>query len=203
MGGRREGANGGTRRRRDTAFARCVWNGHWVRCGRGGLVFLAFARSAARRLGDSAARRLIGSPAQRWERPRNRSHVAARDQTTKPSWGSDAQAELRRIPAFLSMEVSLKKRYYEQTRPRPGVSTPGFLVIGQLCSKALATNTHVPHTGVWVVGFPGCPLLLRTSLLQRRAPHASHSSAKRRSEKRHQKPARADFWAVKLRSQLH
>ena len=108
MGGRREEAKGGTRRRRDTAFARCVWNGHWVRCGRGGLVFLALARSAARRLGDSAARRLVGSQAQ-WERPRNRSHVAARDRTTKPSWGSDAQAELRRVPAFLSMEVSLKK----------------------------------------------------------------------------------------------
>ena len=59
----RQEAKGGTRRRRDTAFARCVWNGHWVRCGRGGLVFLALARSAARRLGDSAAWRLVGSPA--------------------------------------------------------------------------------------------------------------------------------------------
>ena len=49
-------------------------------------------------------------------------HVAAHDRTTKPSWGSDAQAELRRIPAFLSMmEVSLKKIITKKTRPRPGV----------------------------------------------------------------------------------
>ena len=73
-----------------------------------GLVFLALARSAARRLGDSAAWRLVGSPAQ-WERPRNQSHVAARDRTIKPRWGADVQAKLMRIPAFLSQEVSLKK----------------------------------------------------------------------------------------------
>ena len=42
-----------------------------------------------------------------------------------------------------------------------------------------ATNTHVLHTGIWVVGFQVCPLLLRTSLLPEAAPHASHSSAKR------------------------
>ena len=67
------------------------------------------SRSAARRrLGDSAARRLVGSPAQ-WKRPRNPNHVAARDRTTKPSWGLDAQAGLMRIPAFLPMEVSVKK----------------------------------------------------------------------------------------------
>ena len=48
-------AKGGTRRYRDTSltsFARCVWNGHWVRCERGRLVLLTLARSAARRLGD-------------------------------------------------------------------------------------------------------------------------------------------------------
>ena len=66
--------------------------GSGVRCGRGGLVFLlALARSAARRLGDSAAWRLVGSLAQ-WERPRNRSHVAARDRTIKPSWGAGVLA---------------------------------------------------------------------------------------------------------------
>ena len=47
---------------RNTAFARCVWDGHWVRCGRYGHVFLALARSAARRLGDSAAWRLVARP---------------------------------------------------------------------------------------------------------------------------------------------
>ena len=70
--------------------------------------FLALARSAARRLGDSAARRLVGSPAQ-WERPRNRSHVAAHDRTTKPSWGADAQAGLMRIPAFLPRKCPRSK----------------------------------------------------------------------------------------------
>ena len=120
VGGRREEAKGGTRRRR-AAFARCIWDGHWVRCGRGGLVFLALARSAAaRRLGDSAARRLVGSPAQ-WKRPRNRSHVAARDRTTKPSWGLDAQAGLVRLPAFLPMEVSVKQNIPKKARLRPGV----------------------------------------------------------------------------------
>ena len=91
------------------------------RCGRGGLVFLALARSAARRLGDPAARRLVGSPAQ-WWRPRDRSHVAACDRTTKPSWGPDAQAGLMRIPAFLPMEVSVKTPPPPQKKygPRPG-----------------------------------------------------------------------------------
>ena len=56
------------------------------------------ARSAARRLGDSAARRPVGSPA-RWERPRNRSHVAARDRTTKPSRGHHLRLVGLRTPA--------------------------------------------------------------------------------------------------------
>ena len=40
------------------------WNGPRGRCGRGGLVFLALARSAARRLSDLAAWRPADSPAQ-------------------------------------------------------------------------------------------------------------------------------------------
>ena len=122
-GGERRNTAASGNRIRAVRLESGIWNGHWVRCGRGGLVFLALARSAARRrLGGSAARRLVGSPAQ-WERPRNRSHVAARDRTTKPSWESDAQVELRRVPAFLSMEVSLKKviTHYEKNVPCPGV----------------------------------------------------------------------------------
>ena len=59
----RRQAKGGTRRCRDTAFAGGIWNGPRGQCGRSGLVFLALARSAARRLGDSAAWRPAGSPA--------------------------------------------------------------------------------------------------------------------------------------------
>ena len=51
----------------------------------GSFAWRSRARRLVRRLGDSAAWRLIGSPAQ-WERPRNRSHVAVRDRTTKSSW---------------------------------------------------------------------------------------------------------------------
>ena len=65
----------------------------------------------ARALGGSSARwlsaawRLVGSPAQ-WERARNRSHVAARDRTIKPSWGADVQAELIRIQFFVTESTS-------------------------------------------------------------------------------------------------
>mgnify|MGYP000108144741 CR=1 FL=1 len=89
-------------------FAGCVSNCPWGRCGRGGLDFLALAHSAARQLGGSAACRAVSSPAQ-WQRPRKWVCARAPHRATKPSWGSDAQAELRRIPAFLSVEVSLKK----------------------------------------------------------------------------------------------
>ena len=95
------------------------------RCGRGGLVLLALARSAARRLGDSAAWRLVGSPIQ-WEKPRNRSHAAACDRTTKPSWGSDTQAGLMRTPAFLPVGVS--------------VNTPRFF--RQKCAKSISFGTR-------------------------------------------------------------
>ena len=112
-----------------------VWNEHWARCGRGGLVFLALARSAAHRLGDSAARRLVGSsPAQR-ERPRNRSHVvAARDRTTKPtwtkpSWGADAQAGLMpNANSNFSAGKSFRKKAIPKKKPDlgRGCTTPKF-----------------------------------------------------------------------------
>ena len=95
--------------RRDTAVARCVWNGHWVRCGRGGLVFLALARSTARRLGDSAAWRPVGLLAHQWQTPGKWGCVRTRDRTTKPSRAGDAQAGLRRIPQFPPQEVSVTK----------------------------------------------------------------------------------------------
>ena len=47
--------------------------------------FLALAGSAARRLGDAAARRPAGGSSAQWERPRNQSFVTARDRTTKPN----------------------------------------------------------------------------------------------------------------------
>ena len=68
-------------------------------------------RSRARRLVGSVTRRRGGSsahPTHQWERPRNRSHVAVRDRTTKPSWEPDAQAGLMRIPAFLPQRFFLK-----------------------------------------------------------------------------------------------
>ena len=86
--GRREEAKGGTRRCRDTAFARCVWNGHWVRRGRGGLVSW---RLRARRLGDSAAWRLVGSPAQ-W----------AVGETTEPESRRSARSDHQTQPAAAS-----------------------------------------------------------------------------------------------------
>ena len=59
------------------------------------------------------------APAQ-WERPRNRSHVAVRDRTTKPSWVSDAQAGLIRIPASLPQEAILKSIVQKETDLRRG-----------------------------------------------------------------------------------
>ena len=89
-------------------FAGCVSNCPWGRCGRGGLDFLALVHSAARRLGGAAACRAVSSPAQ-WQRPRKWSCARAPHRATKPSWGSDAQAELMRISSLSVTQVSVKK----------------------------------------------------------------------------------------------
>ena len=69
MSGRREEAKDGTRRCRDTAFTRCVWESPRSQCGQGGFVLLALVGPAVHLLGDSAPRWPAGSPAQ-WQRPR-------------------------------------------------------------------------------------------------------------------------------------
>ena len=85
-----EGATRGGGKRRNTAayghwrFAGCVHNGRCGRHGRGRLGFLALVRSAARRLGGSAAWRVFSSLAQ-WQRPRKCICATARDRTTKLS----------------------------------------------------------------------------------------------------------------------
>ena len=69
-GGRREEAKWGTWRCRDTAFTWCVCNRPWGQRERAELSCLALAGFAARRLGDSAAWRPVGSPgpgANAWE----------------------------------------------------------------------------------------------------------------------------------------
>ena len=104
-------------------FAGCVSNCPWGRCGRGGLDFLALVHSAARQLGGSAACRAVSSPAQ-WQRPRKWICARAPHRATKPSGGSDAQAELRRIPQFPPKEVSLKKVIPEKPNLRRGCPTP-------------------------------------------------------------------------------
>ena len=87
------------------------------------------ARSAARRLGDSAAWRPVSSPAW-WERPRNRSHVAAHDQTTKPSRG-----HLRLVGLKTPADLSAK-----QTRAR-GVTTKNVnLDWGSACASATPSD---------------------------------------------------------------
>ena len=103
----------------------------WGRCGRGGLDFLALVHSAARQLGGSAACRAVSSPAQ-WQRPRKWICARAPHRATKPSWGSGAQAGLKRIPAFLSVEVSLKKVIPKKPNLRRG------------CARGLATGTEHP-----------------------------------------------------------
>ena len=108
---------------------------------------LALARSAPRRLGGSVAWRLVGSPAQ-WERPRNQSHVAVRDRTTKPSWGSDAQAGLMWIPAFSPEEVSLKKVIIKKNGPRPGAGGVVVIDVDYHQPKPVQPRPRsVPHTG--------------------------------------------------------
>ena len=68
-GERREEAKWGTRRCRDTAFARCVCNRSWGQRELAELNCLARTGFAARQLGDSAAcRPVVGSPAQ-WQKP--------------------------------------------------------------------------------------------------------------------------------------
>ena len=61
-----------------------------------------------------------------WQRPRKWICARAPHRATKPSWGSDAQAELMRTPGFLQNKVPAKKSYYRKTRPRLGVSIAGF-----------------------------------------------------------------------------
>ena len=85
-GERREEAEGGTRRCRDTVFTWCVWNRAWGQRERTGLNFLARAGLAACRLGDSAAWLPVGSPAQ-WQTPGKWGCAGTSDRATKPSWG--------------------------------------------------------------------------------------------------------------------
>ena len=80
----REAANGRARRQRDIAFAHRARNDPCGQCGQGGLVFLALAGPAVRRLGDSAPKSPAGSPAQ-WQRPRVWICVGSRDPATNPS----------------------------------------------------------------------------------------------------------------------
>ena len=54
---------GGTWHCQDTAFVGCVWDSPQSQCGQGRLVFLALARSVARRLVGSVTRHVGGSPA--------------------------------------------------------------------------------------------------------------------------------------------
>ena len=78
--------------------------GHWPcdQCGQGGLVFLALAGPAVRRLGYSArswpaGRRLTG-PVAEWQRPPMWICVGPRDPATKPSRGCIRVVELSAIP---------------------------------------------------------------------------------------------------------
>ena len=81
-------------------------------------------RSCTRRLVNLAAQRLVGPSAHRPSGRGPGSGFALERRiappTTKPSWGSDAQAELMRIPAFCHTSVR-KKSYYEKHVPCPGV----------------------------------------------------------------------------------
>ena len=45
-------------------------------------------------------------------------YVAPPDRATKPSWGGDAQAKLKRIPVFVVKHSSRKKSYGEKRVPR-------------------------------------------------------------------------------------
>ena len=87
----REEAKGRARRHGDIAFAHRARNDPCDQCGQAGLVFLALAGPAVRRLGDSAPRRWpAGSPAMspaQWQRPRMWICVGPRDPATKPSRG--------------------------------------------------------------------------------------------------------------------
>ena len=72
---------------------------------------------APRRLVYSAAqraRRAVSSLAQ-WQRPRMWIYVAAPHHTTKPSWGGDAHAGLKRTPGFRQNKVPAKKVMTEKT----------------------------------------------------------------------------------------
>ena len=95
---RREEATGRAQRHRDIAFAHRARNDPCDPCGQGGLVFLACAGPAVRRLGDSAPRWPAGSPAQ-WQRPRMRGCVMWRDRTTEPSRGRLRQPRTRNFPS--------------------------------------------------------------------------------------------------------
>ena len=71
----------------------------------------------ARRLVYSAAqraRRAVSSLAHQWQRPRMWSYVAAPHHTTKPSWGGDAHAALKRTPGFGQNKVPAKKNITEK-----------------------------------------------------------------------------------------
>ena len=65
---RREEAKGRARRHRDTSFGHRTRDDPCGECGQDGLVLLALAGPAVRRLGGSAPRWPAGSPAQ-WQRP--------------------------------------------------------------------------------------------------------------------------------------
>ena len=96
--------------------------------------------SATRRRGGSSAHRPSGEDA--WERPRNRSHVTVRDRrTTKPSWGSDTQAGLMRIPVFFPPPTGSfpEKKYYKKREADRGAPGGGVSVEAACaCAKAAA-----------------------------------------------------------------
>ena len=125
MSGRREEAKGGTRRCRDTAFTRCVWESPRSQCRQGGFVLLALACSAARRLGESAPRWPAGSPAQ-WQRPRMWICVGPRDPDTKPSRGRLCVYKTKATTRFPPCKRRGSKVINEKPKLRRGCS-PAYI----------------------------------------------------------------------------
>ena len=77
------------------------------------------------------ARRAVSSLAQ-WQRPRMWIYVAAPHHTTKPGWGGDAHAGLKRTPGFGQKKVPAKKKLLQSPGRRFFYWACGWFGIGQI-----------------------------------------------------------------------